>query len=45
MVNEYKKLHLEILHVISVCKSMQEYAEMLIYKYLYTQKDTIKFID
>ena len=45
MANKNNKLHLEKLHVISECKSMQEYAEMLIYKYLYTQKYTIKLID
>ena len=26
------KLHLDKLHVISICKNMQEYLEMLIYK-------------
>ena len=31
-LTKIKKLHLEKLHVISVCKNMQEYAEMLIYK-------------
>ena len=32
MVNKNYALHLEKLDVISVCKNMQQYAEMLIYK-------------
>ena len=31
-LTKIKKLHLEKLYVISVCKNMQEYAKMLVYK-------------